>query len=102
MTIEESKELYLNRKFRSSKVYVPFVPMQIVPQDETTLAMTKIAEPSKTFNGMSVADMRILNEVKYSDDLHRPDILNKTYERAKRLSRYGKQVGALEFAKNYM
>lgn len=101
MTYAESLELNFNRKFRNaSKCTIAVLPNSIVPQDPVTLAHDKIAEPSKSFNGMSINDLRLLDKFRYSDSLHRPDLLKPEYERAQKLSSF-KKFGAGEFVSHY-
>ena len=102
MTLEEFKTLNLGGRVRASipasAAGAAFVP----PVDETTLAQIKTPEESKTYNGLCANDIRLLNKYKYSDDLHRPDLINGDYKRAESLEELGAGIGANEFIKSYL
>ena len=101
MTLEEAKKLNHGFGYITKPSPVATMPTFVPPTDEV-LGLEKTPESSPSYNGLSINDCKLLNKFKYSDDLHRPDLINSSYERAKGLSDFGKEVGAKEFINSYI
>lgn len=102
MTLEQCKKLNLGLGCKCvSSLPVVEMPSFVPPVDPEIADQIKTAEPAKSYNALSIADVKTLSKFKYSDDLHRPDLINAVYQRANRLQEFGATVGAGDFIKSY-
>lgn len=102
MTLEECLNLNLGKGYKMQPPATCTMPSFVPPDDPTIGNQAKTPEAKPTYNGMSLNDLKELQKFKYTDDLHRPDLINRDYSRAKRLLEFGSAVGAHEFIKSYL
>lgn len=102
MTLDECKNLNLGNGYKMKPSASVSIPSFVPPTDETIGNQFKTPDSKPTYNGLSINDIKELQKFKYSDDLHRPDLINRDYMRAKRLEEFGSAVGAKEFINSYI
>ncbi len=62
-----------------------------IPPDE--MAHSKSAVPDTSYNGLSLDDIAITSSYRYCDNLHKPDIVARDFNRGVRVNSSIKKVG---------
>lgn len=78
-------------------------PSQVAPPPVDNMAHTALINPptEKDYNQLSGIDVLDFNQYRYTDTLHRGDMVAKVYDRSQRLRSDLKEFGEAKFKKFY-
>lgn len=103
MTYEQAKQAYITRSFPSTpESFVPPIPPQVCDPAVSSAAMqAPRALTAEDYNQISLQDVQQFRDLKYSDTLHRGDIVANLFHRGQHLNSLYEKLGQEKFLSLY-